>query len=207
VEGLSDEFDLLVGLVSWGRGCAVYPGVYSRISSGYDWIRSEVCYKSANPPSYMGCQAAERDPIYRAGNTIQPTLSPITKSPVATTISPVSSQPVSAKPVSTAPITSNPITGIPLTQFPTQYPTSRPSMEPSHAPVVETLPTSVSRSPSAGASNATRAAPVPEQQTTSNILDQNSANTSSARTSGMIYYRGLLYMSTFWSVYWFLQYR
>jgi secreted trypsin-like serine protease len=60
VEGTSPEGDRQVGLVSWGRGCAVYPGVYSRISSGFDWIRSEVCRLSNDPPSYFECTGAER---------------------------------------------------------------------------------------------------------------------------------------------------
>lgn len=64
IEGSSKGLDLQVGLVSWGRGCAVYPGVYSRISAGYDWIRGQVCYKSVDPPSYMQCQNSERDPKY-----------------------------------------------------------------------------------------------------------------------------------------------
>lgn len=34
-----------VGLVSWGNGCAdfVFPGVYARTDSGFEWIQSTVC--------------------------------------------------------------------------------------------------------------------------------------------------------------------
>lgn len=52
--------DVQVGLMSWGRGCGVYPGVYSRIASEYDWIRQNVCSASKDPPSYMNCQPDER---------------------------------------------------------------------------------------------------------------------------------------------------
>jgi len=34
--------DVAVGVVSWGVGCAEYPGVYARISSVYNWINSHV---------------------------------------------------------------------------------------------------------------------------------------------------------------------
>jgi secreted trypsin-like serine protease len=59
IEGSWPEGDRQVGLVSWGRGCAIYPGVYSRVSSGFDWIRSQVCQLSNNPPSYFECNSAE----------------------------------------------------------------------------------------------------------------------------------------------------
>lgn len=53
----SNGNDLLVGLVSWGLGCAneAFPGVYSRVSSGYNWIRREVCKRSVFPPEKFDC--------------------------------------------------------------------------------------------------------------------------------------------------------
>lgn len=35
IEGRREGLDLQVGIASWGRGCAVYPGVYSRVSAAY----------------------------------------------------------------------------------------------------------------------------------------------------------------------------
>lgn len=62
--GSSIDEDKLVGLVSWGRGCAErgVPGVYARISYFYDWIIETVCENFPEDAApYMGCNPSESD--------------------------------------------------------------------------------------------------------------------------------------------------
>jgi trypsin len=55
--------DVLVGLVSWGVSCAheTLPGVYSRISSKYSWIKKIVCEESKDPAASFKCAGRNVD--------------------------------------------------------------------------------------------------------------------------------------------------
>jgi hypothetical protein len=62
IKGSSAQQDLLVGISSWGYGCASsnFPGIFSRISNQIDWIQATVCSLSTVPPTEFNC--ASRDP-------------------------------------------------------------------------------------------------------------------------------------------------
>lgn len=57
--GTNHKRDIQVGIVSFGsKICGTYPGVYTRISSVFDWIRDTVCELSMNAPNYFHCNDA-----------------------------------------------------------------------------------------------------------------------------------------------------
>jgi hypothetical protein len=83
---------VVVGITSWGIGCARMPGVYARVDYHFDWIAQQVCDLSEDPPSYFGCDETNvgniRDDPYSTPTPVivpqpsptlpQPTLQPPT---------------------------------------------------------------------------------------------------------------------------------
>jgi hypothetical protein len=134
--GSNYEEDRLVGVVSWGRGCAEegVPGVYARISYFYDWILETVCENFPDEaPLYMQCQSQS------SGNDDWGIIKDRPQSSGNDDWVIVKDRPTSSP-----------------TERPTDVPTESPSIEPttSHAPTIEP---SLSFFPSEDPANATDA--------------------------------------------------
>ena len=65
IKGDGGIANVQVGVVSWGKGCALdpFPGVYARISHAYEWIQTEVCNGSESASEAgFDCSSVSTDP-------------------------------------------------------------------------------------------------------------------------------------------------
>jgi len=155
VRGNDASQDVLVGVVSWGVGCAYLPGVYGRPSQVYEWIKEEACAVSQDTTGSTLC------------GTESPTLSPTTAEPTASPSENPTSVPSSepsaeptANPSETPSLSPSSEPSAEPTANPSETPSLSPSSEPSAAPSLSVQPSEMpSSSPSLRPSGKPSASP------------------------------------------------
>jgi len=89
--------DVLVGITSWGNGCALesFPGVYSRISDQWEeWIKPTICNNHKKGPTPLFCDGGGPSPTPPSPSPPSPT-PPSPKPPVRPPTRPPSGRPPS----------------------------------------------------------------------------------------------------------------
>jgi len=128
---------VVMGIVSWGDRCAFeeFPGVYSRISAQYDWIKDIICDDSYLVPYW--CEDGPA-PIQPTPPTPHPTReTPPTPHPTRETPPtphPTRETPPTPRPTRETPPTPRPTREIPPSPRPTPAPTRRPIPAPDPIP-------------------------------------------------------------------------
>lgn len=132
IRGTSITNDVQIGVVSWGVGCSYLPGVFSRVSMAYDWIKDNACRRSRATSGSSLCKTEKPTPTPSRTPTPPPSNAP-TRQP-----SPRPSNEPSREPT---PRPSEPPTNVPTREptprpspLPTRQPTPRPSKSPTRRP-------------------------------------------------------------------------